>query len=158
MNLTHYLVGYLHYYGVMVLILAKGSGFVEGAELPFYTAKEAFLSIVATVLFVFIWYKQFETNMIFINLRKTKDGKVATEKHLLPQGGWFKYVSSPHMLTEVLLYLILFILLHSNTIYIYCLVWVLSNQISNAYLTHRWYLENFPKFPKERKAIIPFLL
>lgn len=159
MNLTHYLVGFLHYYGVMVLILAKASGFVEGGvDLPFYTVKEVFLSILSIFLFIFVWYKQFESNLIFINLRKGKDGKVVTEKHLLPQGGWFKYVTSPHMLSEILMYIILYILLHSNTTYIYCLIWVLSNQISNAWLTHKWYLENFPKFPKERKAIIPFLL
>lgn len=29
-NLTHYLCGYLHYYGVFVLIVAKGDGFVRG--------------------------------------------------------------------------------------------------------------------------------
>lgn len=30
MNLTHYLCGYLHYYGVFVLIVAKGDGFIRG--------------------------------------------------------------------------------------------------------------------------------
>lgn len=29
-NLTHYLCGYLHYYGVFVLIVAKGDGFTKG--------------------------------------------------------------------------------------------------------------------------------
>lgn len=32
-NLSHYLCGYLHYYGVFVLIVAKGDGFVNG-EIP----------------------------------------------------------------------------------------------------------------------------
>lgn len=29
-NLTHYMCGYLHYYGVFVLIAAKGEGFING--------------------------------------------------------------------------------------------------------------------------------
>lgn len=35
MNLTHYLCGYLHYYGVFVLIVAKGDGFINGEDFFF---------------------------------------------------------------------------------------------------------------------------
>lgn len=35
-NLSHYLVGYLHYYGVMVLILAKAAGFIESGGKNFF--------------------------------------------------------------------------------------------------------------------------
>ena len=78
--------------------------------------------------------------------------------HELPKGGLFKYVSSPHMSTEIGMYLILYALMYNNSTYIYCLFWVLSNQICNAILTHKWYLENFKDYPKDRKAIIPFIL
>lgn len=38
-NLTHYLCGYLHYYGVFVLIVAKADGFVKGEKsFPFLSA------------------------------------------------------------------------------------------------------------------------
>lgn len=96
--------------------------------------------------------------MIFINLRKSKTGAVVTETHLLPKGGLFKYVSSPHMTCEVAMYLTLYVLLHKNTSFIYCLAWVVSNQFSNSLLTHRWYKETFSDYPKERKAFIPFLI
>lgn len=32
-NLTHYMCGYLHYYGLIVLIVAKADGFVFGKNL-----------------------------------------------------------------------------------------------------------------------------
>lgn len=96
--------------------------------------------------------------MIFIKLRKNSAGKVTTEKHLLPSGGWFKYVTSPHMTAEVLMYIILGALLFQNTSYVWVIIWVASNQMNNAWLTHKWYMENFKNFPKQRKSFIPFLL
>jgi 3-oxo-5-alpha-steroid 4-dehydrogenase 3 / polyprenol reductase len=81
-----------------------------------------------------------------------------TETHLLPRGGLFKYVSSPHMTCEVAMYSVLMLLLHSNTSYIYCLAWVITNQLSNALLCHKWYKETFSDYPAERKAFIPFVL
>jgi 3-oxo-5-alpha-steroid 4-dehydrogenase 3 / polyprenol reductase len=96
--------------------------------------------------------------MIFINLRKNKTGNVVTETHLLPKGGLFKYVSSPHMTCEIAMYLVLFIVLHQNTSYIYCLAWVITNQLANALLTHQWYKDTFSDYPTARKALIPYIL
>lgn len=96
--------------------------------------------------------------MIFINLRKNKSGSVVTETHLLPKGGLFTYVSSPHMTCEVAMYAVLYALLFQNTSYVYCLAWVVTNQFSNALLTHRWYRETFSDYPRERKAFIPFII
>lgn len=119
---------------------------------------EVFLAFLTSIIFVYFWYKQFESNMIFINLRKNKSGSVVTETHLLPKGGLFKYVSSPHMTCEVAMYAVLYLLLHQNTSYIFCLAWVVTNQFSNALLTHKWYKETFSDYPKERKAFIPYLI
>lgn len=91
-------------------------------------------------------------------MRKSKNGKVVTQKHLLPQGGYFNSVSAPHMYFEVLMYIALFGLLYENITAFYILVWVLSNQVHNALMTHKWYQENFKDYPKDRKAIFPKLL
>lgn len=159
--MTHYFCGYLHYYGLVVLIIAKSDGFnTERYEhiLIINGAKEVLLAVFSSLVFLYLSYKQFETNIIFINLRKSKSGKIITEGHVLPQGGWFKYISSPHMFTEVGMYIILYVLLVKNTTYIYCLFWVVSNQICNSLLTHKWYMQTFKDYPRDRKAIIPFLL
>lgn len=119
---------------------------------------EVIVAVVCSIAFLYFWYKQYKSNLIFINLRKNKNGKVTSEKHLVPKGGLFKYVSSPHMTCEITMYSILYILLNQNTSFIYCLIWVLSNQIANAILTHKWYKSTFEDYPTERKAIIPCLL
>ena len=174
-NLSHYLCGFMHYYGVFVLICAKGDGFIGGKLLINildarltriflgqststieFKAFEVALSIASSIIFIYFWWKQYESNMIFINLRRNKTGAVVTETHLIPRGGLFEYVSSPHMTSEVAMYATLYVLLHQNSSYIYCFAWVISNQFSNALLTHRWYKETFSDYPKQRKAFIPF--
>lgn len=158
-NLSHYLCGFLHYYGVFVLIVAKGEGFFTSSKSIEFNVKisEAVRATFVSIVFVYFWYKQYESNMIFINLRKDKSGKVATETHLVPRGGLFEYVSSPHMTCEVGMYLILYVLLLENTSYIFCLGWVITNQCSNAYLSHQWYRQHFSDYPKQRKAFIPYV-
>lgn len=158
-NLTHYLCGYLHYYGVFVIIVAKGAGFEGGEKTEFkITPNEAIPALGLSIVFIYFWYKQYESNMIFIYLRKSKTGKVATEAHLIPRGGLFQYVSSPHMTCEVAMYCVLYILLRQNSSLIYCLAWVITNQFSNALLTHKWYQQNFSNYPAQRKALIPFIV
>ena len=94
-NLSHYLVGYLHYYGVILVIVSRAAGFVRYSEGIFrilsknvilhyvyfigptsinFNFPELLLSATTTVFFLFAWYKQYESNMIFINLRKNSCG------------------------------------------------------------------------------------
>jgi hypothetical protein len=37
-------------------------------------------------------------------------------------------------------------------------LWTAVNLIPRALDHHRWYLKTFPDYPKERKAVIPFLV
>lgn len=160
-NLSHYLCGFFHYYGVFVLIVAKAQGFTTSTstKTSFEVAPgELIKATLVTIVFLYFWYQQYGSNMIFINLRKDKSGSVVTETHLIPRGGLFEYVSSPHMTCEVGMYLILYILLSANTSYIFCLAWVMSNQTFNAFLTHQWYRAHFSDYPQNRKFLIPFVL
>lgn len=85
-------------------------------------------------------------------------GAVVTEKHLMPGGGFFDFVSSPHMFWEIVMYTALTVILLPNISWIWVYLWVVSNQIENAWLTHKWYLETFKNYPKDRRAIIPGIL
>ncbi|XP_031634805.1 polyprenol reductase-like [Contarinia nasturtii] len=112
------------------------------------------------MMFVFFlgWYQQLRANLMLANLRKNRSGDVITEKHLMPQGGFFDFVSSPHMFFEVLMYTALTVILIGNTSWIWVFLWVIGNQIETAWLTHKWYLETFKNYPKNRRAIIPQIL
>lgn len=71
--------------------------------------------------------------MILVNLRKDqKTGQVTTERHLLPKGGFFDMISSPHMFFEVVMYLVLLGLLPNCTTWYYIAFWVFSNQVCSS--------------------------
>lgn len=186
-NITHYIVGYFHYFGAFLVIISQAPGFVRGTDDLAIIDIDSILPRNLTVMLLFFtaWYQQCRANFMLANLRKNRKGKIAaikwycnnsslidtsrclfivdvlyvgdivTEKHLLPDGGFFDFVSSPHMFFEILMYIILTLVLYANVSWWWVLLWVVSNQLENAWLTHKWYLTTFKNYPKERRAIIP---
>ncbi|XP_068144219.1 polyprenol reductase [Drosophila tropicalis] len=160
MNLSHYTVGYIHYFGAIVSLLSHTSGFVRGTEPNEFTLKNiSLLQGVYILIFLFSWHQQYASNIILVNLRKDqRTGSVKTEKHLLPKGGWFSLISSPHMFFEIVMYYCLSDIYAPIRTWKLIFLWVASNQTVNALLTHQWYKENFKDYPKRRHAIVPYLL
>jgi len=75
----------------------------------------------------------------------------------VPYGDWFRHVSSPHYLAEILIYAA-FVIVSETATQILCFVWVASNLCITAHKTHRWYLSHFSSYAQlKRKAIIPLL-
>lgn len=184
-NFTHYLVGYFHYFGAFLAIISQAPGFVRNpspddvAYITFDSITPRNLSMMT--IFFLAWYQQCRANLQLANLRKNRRGKtnlkhpklltiskltifnlfagtIVTEKHLLPEGGYFDLVSSPHMFWEIIMYTSLTVILIGNASWLWVFLWVVSNQIENAWLTHKWYLETFKDYPKDRRAIIPGIL
>lgn len=107
-------------------------------------------SIPCTLIFLYAWYEQYRSNIIFANLRKDKkSGEVVTEEHGIPRGRLFVYVSSPHRMCEVIMYTALVILLPTKT-FACIYLWVLGNQV-------RFYLQRvkFYDFPSLRSWFNP---
>ncbi|KAF5279009.1 hypothetical protein FQA39_LY05687 [Lamprigera yunnana] len=159
MNFGHYLIGYVHYTGSILAILTETSKFVRynSIDSDLHWSHLNYVDAIATILFLWAWTHQYKTAVILANLRKDKKGNVVTEAHKLPQGDWFNYVSSPHGLAEILMYLALTIILWGSITWIFIFAWVLCNQVETALLSHWWYKDTFPSIPKNRKAIIPFV-
>ncbi|XP_053960907.1 polyprenol reductase [Anastrepha obliqua] len=159
-NWSHYLVGHMHYFGAILALLSNTEGFVRGTLPSAFSFKNiSLLQYLCIFIFYISWTQQYKSNMILVNLRKdTKSGEVKTERHLLPTGGFFNMISSPHMFFEVVMYVALLGLLPRSVTWLLIFIWVYSNQLMNALLTHKWYKENFKNYPKNRKALIPFIL
>ncbi|XP_018579620.1 polyprenol reductase [Anoplophora glabripennis] len=160
MCLSHYLVGLYHYPGCVLAILCEAPKFANilflSAE-TFNVADISKLDIAVIIVFMWAWWHQHLATRILANLRKDKKGNVVSESHKVPHGDWFNYVTAPHQTAEILMYLALTILLWKNFTWFFVFIWVLSNQIETILLTHWWYLEEFKDFPKNRKALIPFV-
>lgn len=86
-----------------------------------------------------------------IRLRKESESG-----YKIPQNGWFNYVSCPNLLGEIIEWLGFAILTWSLP-GIAFFVWTFANLAPRAIAHHKWYRSHFEDYPKNRKALIPFL-
>jgi len=154
MNITHYIVGFAHYFCVGSGIICEAPGFVVSSSLmkdhSFFIPTS---SLALSVIFVTAWFFQFKTHKIFAHLKIQNKNQ-----HAMPSGSLFEFVSCPHYLCEIILYSCIMLILgldHSTGVLIW--FWVLVNQMIAATMSHQWYLSKFEDYPRSRKAVIPFV-
>ncbi|KYB27881.1 Polyprenol reductase-like Protein [Tribolium castaneum] len=154
-----FIIGIFYYFIALVILLSEAPKFaVTRGEDKFNWSHVTITDAVAVLVFFWAWYRQHTTTVILANLRKNKKGAVVTENYKLPEGDLFKYLSSPHCTTEILMYLCLWVILgYQHSWWCVCTL-VLSNQLDSIISTHKWYKKKFKNFPKERKALIPFVI
>ncbi len=86
--------------------------------------------------------------------RKLWDAKNPGYK--IPYGGMFRYLSCPNYFGEILTWIGWAILTWSLAGLVFA-IWTAANLVPRAMTHHKWYLKEFPDYPAERKAIVPFL-
>lgn len=161
-NIIHYVFGHAFYILVALstivpILLSKTS-----SEYTITNIMDNILNRNRTILFILFIYaslQQHKCHKILANLRKDKIGNVITEEYFPPSGSLFEYVSCPHFLIEIILYL--FILISQrfeNTYWNLAFLLVLSTQTINAISEHEWYKKKFKDYPKHRRALIPHIL
>lgn len=162
-NVSHYAVGYAHYFGCVLAVLAEApSPFTAPSahrHSAYLSAGDVNVRLLAG-LAVFLWAfrQQYAANATLAALRTDRGGRVVTYEHKIPTGGLFDRVSCPHLFCEVLMYMAVMIVLWGSEIWPYVFFWVLSNQCEMAMLNHWWYQSKFKMYPKERRAFIPYIL
>lgn len=57
-------------------------------------------------------------------------GKIVSGTYKIPKGDWFKYLTSPHMTTEIMMYTILSCFLWNNTSWRFIYLLVITNQVT----------------------------
>jgi hypothetical protein len=75
----------------------------------------------------------------------------------IPHGGLFRWVSCPNYLGEQLAWWGYALAAWSLPALAFA-AWTTANLFPRALAHHRWYREHFPEYPKERRALLPFLL
>ena len=85
-----------------------------------------------------------------ISLREEQTG------YQIPLGGLFRYISCPNHFGEILEWTG-FALIAWNLPALSFVLWTMCNLIPRSLNHHEWYLSNFKDYPKNRKAIIPFI-
>lgn len=157
-HITVYLVGFIHYIGLILCILGESEGFVKGSHMSIFLHKVTAVKLVCAFICLWSSYMQLKTNFILANLRKSTHGDVVSLEYKIPSEGLFKYIAGPLQFWEILIYLMLSVILWEASTYHYVTLWVIVNQAECAFLSHQWYRETFKNYPKERKIIIPYVL
>jgi hypothetical protein len=89
---------------------------------------------------------------ILISLRKNSNGE-----YKIPHGGLFRVISCPNFFGEIIEW-------GGFALMTWCLpslsffVWTFVNLVPRALDHHRWYRQYFENYPKERKAVLPYIL
>jgi len=142
---------------IMAFIFNITNGYINGYEdfiLRSYKA-EWFLSwqfIAGTIVFI-----------IGFLINKIADAKLRSlrndnpSEYVIPQGWLFNYISCPHYLGEIIEWTGWAILTWSVSGVAFA-VFTFANLFPRAVTSHNWYRTQFPCYPAERKAVIPFLI
>ncbi len=91
------------------------------------------------------------SDRILRRLRRTGSG------YRIPQGGGFRFVSSPNYFGEIVEWFGWAIATWSDAGLAFAL-YTTANLAPRAMANHRWYRETFPDYPAERRALVPFVL
>ncbi|XP_047332351.1 polyprenol reductase 2-like [Impatiens glandulifera] len=112
-------------------------------------------SWIGMVIFFWGWLHQRTCHEILGSLRKRPGQE---DEYVIPHGDWFKYVSSPHYLSEIVIYAGIVVASGSSDLTIWLLLaFVVVNLAFAAAETHRWYIRKFNNYPRKRFAIIPYV-
>ena len=74
----------------------------------------------------------------------------------IPYGGFYRWVSCPNYLGEIIEWTG-FAIATWNLPGLAFMLFTTANLFPRAFSHHRWYLKKFPDYPRDRKAILPFV-
>ncbi|KAF6169478.1 hypothetical protein GIB67_004759 [Kingdonia uniflora] len=118
-------------------------------------AKLGWSEWIGASIFIWGWIHQRRCHAILGSIREHKE---EVDKYVIPHGDWFKFVSCPHYLAEIVIYAGLLVASRGLDLTIWLLVgFVVANLSFAAAETQRWYFRKFDNYPRSRHAILPFL-
>lgn len=148
---------------IVIILLANvfniANGYLNGTWLSHYAvhlydigwAKDPRF-VIGLVLFMAGFILNKHSDAILQGLRDAPG-----ERYAVPQGGGFRWVSSPHYLGELVQWSG-FALASWSPAAAAFVVFSAANLVPRALATQRWYLQTFKAYPPDRKTILPYLL
>ena len=106
---------------------------------------------IGLALFIYGMVLNHKSDNKLISLRKRDTG------YHIPQGGLFNKISCPNHFGEIIEWTG-FAVIAFNISALTFAVWTACNLIPRALNHHSWYKESFEEYPKNRRAVIPYIL
>ena len=111
---------------------------------------------IGLAIYAFGFTLNVHSDHILRNLR-SKNPSPDAPRYKIPYGGGFKFLTCPQYFGEILSFTG-FAIMTWNLGAVFVLAITVGNLVPRAIYTHRWFKKEFPDYPKERKAVIPFIL
>ena len=108
--------------------------------------------IIGSILFIVGFLINTSSDSILINLRKKN-----TNEYTIPRKGLFNYISCPNFFGEIIEWLGFAVMTWSIAGLAFFL-WTFFNLVPRALSHHTWYKNTFSDYPKNRKAVFPFII
>ncbi|XP_012573247.2 polyprenal reductase 2 isoform X1 [Cicer arietinum] len=140
--------------------IVKGKNQMPVPELDFWLILNPLTKLgwkhwISAAVFFWGWIHQYRCHKILGSLRDSRQA----DEYVIPRGDWFEIVSSPHYLSEMVIYASFVVATGGSNLTIWLLfVFVVTNLAFAAVETHRWYRRKFEDYPSSRFAVIPFIL
>ncbi|KAJ1914667.1 hypothetical protein IWQ60_008727 [Tieghemiomyces parasiticus] len=129
------------------------NGFVNGAWAGACTSRPPVFSfLLGLALFIAGFLNNVWADERLMALRRIPDGP----RYRIPYGGGFAWVSSPHYLAELLEWTGYAMATGALPAWLF-VASTAANLVPRAQHAHRWYRRQFPDYPADRQAIIPYL-
>ncbi len=133
------------------------NGFVNGYGIfHYYSFTDSWLLswqfIIGIVLFMTGYIINKSADEKLRNLRTNNP-----QEYSIPHGLLFKYISSPHYFGEIIEWAGWAVMTWSLPGLAFA-VFTFANLFPRAISSHKWYKSQFPDYPSDRKAIIPFII
>lgn len=106
--------------------------------------------------YVFGFTLNVRSDSILRNLR-SRNPSPDEPRYKVPYGGGFKWVTCPQYLGEIISFIGIAVMTW-NLGAIFVLAITIANLVPRALYTHKWFHKKFEDYPKERKAIFPYIL
>jgi len=108
--------------------------------------------VIGLALFAGGYFLNKQSDAILRNLRKPGESA-----YRIPHGGAYRWVSAPNYLGELITWIGFAIAAWSPAALAFVAM-TAGNLVPRALTNHRWYQAQFPDYPHERKALIPYVL
>jgi 3-oxo-5-alpha-steroid 4-dehydrogenase 1 len=108
--------------------------------------------IIGILIFIAGMFMNIMADEKLIHMRKNR-----TNGYKVPYGQLFNIISCPNFFGEIVEWMGFAILCWSLPAFSF-FIWTLCNLVPRALDHHRWYKKQFPDYPANRKAVLPFLL
>jgi 3-oxo-5-alpha-steroid 4-dehydrogenase 1 len=112
--------------------------------------------VIGAVLYYTGFTMNIYSDWIVRNLRSKEEAAAGENVFRIPYGGLFRWISAPSYFTEILSW-VGFALMTWSLGAVFVLVVTAGNLIPRSFAIHKWYKEQFPDYPKDRKALLPFI-